>query len=168
MLYRLAIIGLKKNYPCIINALSEYSSKEIVLDIYGSGDYGYLKHTIDQNNMNNVRLHNNTLNVPKKLRESDVFIMASTHEGFGVALAEAMAIGLNAVVSNIDSFKEITENNAIFFASNNPASLKDVLSKIIQCPNDFLENKKLIYSAKKYKYSVFLESISAKYKEVCE
>ncbi|MCD4670530.1 MAG: glycosyltransferase family 4 protein [Actinomycetia bacterium] len=42
---------------------------------------------------------------------SDIFILASTHESFGIVLIEAMASGLPIIVSNIASVKNIVKNN---------------------------------------------------------
>ncbi len=48
-------------------------------------------------------------NVYDWLRKMDGFVYATKHDTFGIALVEAMAIGLSAVVSDWDVMKEICE-----------------------------------------------------------
>lgn len=56
--------------------------------------------------------------IPAFLYHLDVFALASTDEGFGQVLVEAMAAGLPIVVSRIPPFQEI--NPGLFASPNHP------------------------------------------------
>ena len=57
--------------------------------------------------------------------------MCSLVEGFGISAAEAMAIGLPLLLSDIAPLHEISQNNALFFDPYKPQSFADVVVKIM-------------------------------------
>ena len=72
------------------------------LHIYGShdgdmGNYDQLKHTIEDNKMQNVYLHPASNDVYSEYAESDFYVMSSRYESFGLVLIEAMSCGLPIV-----------------------------------------------------------------------
>ena len=157
---------IEKNYPYIINALSNFSKQDITLDIYGNGDYEYLQSIINKNKMDNVTLHHSVKDVAGKLESSNVFIMASTHEGFGISLAEAMAVGIHIIVSDIGVFREVTDNKAIYFDLTTPKSLEDVISKLVTSGEMSDNRQGLINISQRYSYNNFINSISRKYRDI--
>ncbi len=160
---------VEKNYPYIIKALSSFSKDEITLDIYGVGDYQYLQDIIDQKKASNIRLHHGIQDVVSKLRRSTIFIMASTHEGFGIALAEAMASGLNIIVSDIEVFREVTGNSAIYFNLGESKSLEIIIKKLINSDNEVTYKKKeLISVSHRYAYQNFIDSMNLTYKNILD
>lgn len=62
----------------------------------------------------------------------DLYVMPSTVEGFGLALAEAMACEKIVIASDIPPFHEIiSEREGFFFKSQDSGSLSEVLKKVI-------------------------------------
>jgi glycosyltransferase involved in cell wall biosynthesis len=61
--------------------------------------------------LQNVRLPGFVQNIPELLRGSDVYVQTSAWEGFGLAVAEAMACALPVVVSDADSLPELVTHN---------------------------------------------------------
>ena len=78
---------------------------DAVLNIVGfDNDLRYKKVIIDRIDElkleNKVVLHPGDADIPSILRSSSCFIMPSLHEGFGIALIEAQAIGLHCFASS--------------------------------------------------------------------
>jgi len=128
-----AVGNLKKdkNYEVIINAFSELDASlvhKVSLDIYGKGPLlDELKNNCLQKNIFNISLKGTVANVSAVLPKYDVFIISSTSEGFGLAVVEAMAVGLPVIVSDIPTLREVTGGYALFF---NPLSATDLSEKI--------------------------------------
>lgn len=75
------------------------------LDIYGSrdgdrGDYDLLKKIIDNGAVKNVFLHAATNDIYSKYCESDIYVMSSRFESFGLVMIEAMSCGLPVLAFN--------------------------------------------------------------------
>ncbi|MED4967017.1 glycosyltransferase [Heyndrickxia coagulans] len=60
---------------------------------------------------NNVFLLGQQENPYKYMKKSDLFVIPSLWEGFGIVILEAFALGLPVVGSNVDGISEIIENN---------------------------------------------------------
>ncbi|MFB3888914.1 MAG: glycosyltransferase family 4 protein [Candidatus Bathyarchaeia archaeon] len=69
-------------------------------------------------------------------KSADICIFPSRHEGFGIALLEAMAAGTPVVASNIAIFRDILQDgrNGTLFESENPVSLSDSICELYQSP----------------------------------
>lgn len=156
----------EKNYIYIVNALSKFSKEEIILDIYGNGDREYLQKIIRNKGMDNIRLHGNAVDVVGKLHSADVFIMASAYEGFGIALAEAMASGLNIVISDIDIFREVTQNSAIYFDLKKYKSLQRIIENAILDSKTIINKEEMVEISHKYGYNNFLKIMGNKYTSI--
>ncbi len=64
-------------------------------------------------------------------RQADVYVQASTHEGFGLALAEAMAAGCIPVVTRAGSLPEVVGDAGIYADSASPADLVRAIEQAI-------------------------------------
>jgi len=81
-----------------------------------------------------VKLKGKEKKIETILHQYDLFVMASSYEGYGLALAEAMASGLPVLISDIPVFREVAGEAAFYF------SLTDV--------SDFARQLTLIYDLK--------------------
>ena len=132
-----------KNHQTVVKAYSLLKKKYNNLDIKFIGSY---KH--------NLKLYNNIINTNpfvnkshfigevnrktliKNLKNSDIFVFASSTETFGISLLEAMAIGMPIVCSNKSSLPEILQNGGLYF---NPKSYLELSNQI----ELLIKNKKI-------------------------
>ena len=64
------------------------------------------------------------------LANDAVLVSASRDEGYGLPLAEAIALGVPAVVSNLDIFHEVAGDGALYFGANKPREFADQVLKL--------------------------------------
>lgn len=74
--------------------------------------------------------------------KAEAFVSASFMEGFGLPPLEAMAAGCIPILSDIPSFREVCEENALYFDPKNRESLITGLESIHVMKNDELERRK--------------------------
>jgi len=115
-----------KGYPYLIEAIKILKSKypDIKLLIIGEGEEkNKLETQIRGLNLEkNIFLLGRKENVSNYLNASDIFVLASLWEGFGLAIVEAMACGLPVITTNVGGIPEI---------------IKDKISGLLVNPKDF-------------------------------
>lgn len=169
-LIRLVAVGnLKeaKNYPYLLRVFKYLEN--VSLDIYGTGSVD--KELLDYISKEklNVRLCGSSGNIPGVFQNYDFFIQASSHEGFGLSVIEAMASGIPVILSDIPVFREITNGLADFFTLDNPQQAAEELSKIFDRKYPDLRTSEAFhyvrdhYSARKYR-----EKLLSIYEEVSQ
>lgn len=106
--YKIIFVGrLTKNHKrphLLLEAFAKLADKhpEWIVELWGMKDravyFKELEHIISSNNLQDrAFIMGATNEVPAKLRDADVFAFPSAFEGFGMALAEGMSVGLPAV-----------------------------------------------------------------------
>jgi glycosyltransferase involved in cell wall biosynthesis len=129
-----AVGNLKKvkNYQLLIDAFKSNHNKNVSLDIYGDG---ILKNSL-QDQITKYELPIRLMGAHEKiyniLHLYDAFVMPSLHEGFGISAAEAMAVGLPLILSDINTLQEITHKNALFFNPAQPESFQRIINSILE------------------------------------
>jgi len=63
----------------------------------------------------------------------DIFVLASTYEGFGVAALEAMAAGLPGIATRVGGLKELIDDgrDGILVPAGNPRALAEAMERLI-------------------------------------
>lgn len=69
-----------------------------------------------------------------ELANADIFALPSHGEGFCVAVAEAMAVGLPVVVSDIPIFHEVVGPSGVFINRNDPKAIANELARLSEDP----------------------------------
>ena len=98
------------------------------------------------------------------LRKSDLFVLSSDYEGFGVVIAEALSVGVNVVSTDCQSGpREILNNGELGYLSkvDNPENLAKLMNKALDNP---VNKDKLISRSKDFS----LETIGKKYQELID
>jgi len=72
-----------------------------------------------------------TTDTVSPLFATDVFVMPSLHEGFGIAALEAMAVGIPVILSDVPGLKDWKSIEGIIWASPTPDSLEMALKDTI-------------------------------------
>ncbi len=66
----------------------------------------------------------------KLLASNALLATASLDEGFGIPVAEAMAMGVPAVISDIPVFHEVGANGALYFSPHDPKDFAEQVKKL--------------------------------------
>lgn len=109
----------------------------IKLKIYGTGSQKEeLQKLATSLNLNEVvcfegRIANTE--VPKALAEMDIFCVTSRKESFGVAVVEAMAMGLPVVATNAEGFREVMEDGktGVIIDEYDAEQIADALERLV-------------------------------------
>ena len=68
---------------------------------------------------------------------SDIFVLPSVYEGFGLAIAEAMAFDLPVVATDLPSIREVVvhEKTGLLVPPRNPAALAGAILRLMESPS---------------------------------
>ncbi len=162
----------QKNYELLIKAISLMDTSTVSCDIYGSGPGGYdemLQKEIDRNKLP-IYLKGKSSNVFEYLKKYDAFIMPSWFEGFGIAVGEAMTVGLPLFLSDIKVLREVSGDNAVFFNPADETELADKMNRFIKGEYDtaLLSKKGKEITRQQYSKKKYLENLLRIYDECLE
>lgn len=125
-------LRLIKNMPYLVEAMRQLPQEKLSLHIYGEGPLRQeLESRIHAYGLKNIKLMGRRNDIHNVLPEYDVYISPSTVEGFGIAVAEAMSVGLPVIISDIPVYREIGGKHAIFLDPKNPDSLRYILASML-------------------------------------
>jgi glycosyltransferase involved in cell wall biosynthesis len=157
-----------KNYQVLIDAFKLLQSFAVTLDIYGEGTLrDPLQKQITANSLP-IKLMGSHDKVYEILPKYDAFVMSSFLEGFGISAAEAMAIGLPLLLSDIKPLKEVSRNNALFFNPYNARSFVDIVKSILSNKEDLnaLSKEGKIIAKENYTKEKYVAGLLCLYDEV--
>ena len=103
-----------KNYSYALDAMSALINHPVSLDIWGEGPLrSNLEAIIRNRGLVNVRLRGARSGLHTILPDYDVYLTTSSHEGFGIAPVEGMAVGLPVIASDIPVYREVLGSAAL-------------------------------------------------------
>ena len=137
-----------KNYNLILDAMSIINNLNIVYLQIGPDMQGSLKKQKETLGLKeNVKLIGRVDDVLPYLYASDVYIMPSSIEGFGVAAVEAMGAGLPAILSNRPALLDFkSDSTEIVFIDPNPDEIVKSMLLFKEMGNKKIQNKGRIIS----------------------
>ncbi len=97
---------------------------------------------------------------------ADIILSGSHYEGSGTAVCEAMSCGCMPIVTDIDSFRMITDNGrcGLLYEAGNAQALLDALNQIDQM--DIAEKQRA--SLKYFQTNLSFEAIASRIQEIAE
>lgn len=142
--YKVIFVGrLTKNHKrphLLVQAFTKLAAKypNWILELWGAKDratyYKELEHMISSANLSDrIFIKGATDKVPEKLREADIFAFPSAFEGFGMALAEGMSVGLPSVgYKNCPAVNELIKDGETgFLCDDSVEPLAQALDKLM-------------------------------------
>lgn len=142
----------QKDYPNLIKALAivKETFKEFKLQIIGDGEEK--DNIIDLINHYNLQDHISLLgrrnDIPELLAQSDIFVLASAYEGFGLVVAEAMATNTFVVATDCGGVKEVMGHCGILVPPENSKLLAQGMIKAL----NLSQNEIYLNNLKAYKH----------------
>jgi glycosyltransferase involved in cell wall biosynthesis len=127
-----------KGLPCLIEAWERVTTARpgATLALVGADEVGF---SVEQRILNsaaarNVRVFSGLSDkeVRAVLHEARVFVTASTEEGYGLALLEAMAVGLPCVTFDIPVFREVFPHGRYSAANFSSSGLAQALVDVLE------------------------------------
>lgn len=157
----------QKDQDTLIRAIKELP-EEYKLLLVGDGE----RRSVLENLINELNIKERVVllgvrsDVYSLLKMSDIAILSSHWEGFGLAAVEAMASGIPVLASNVEGLAQVVENGGILFEKGN---IKDLKSKILKL-NDTLYYKEIVKSgilkSQQYEIHVMVAKLLDLYTEI--
>lgn len=106
--------------------------------------------------------------IPEQFSELDVFVLASSYEGFGMVLLEAMAMGVRIVASRNSAIMEIIDgtDSGVLFETNNLSDFKGSIKRVLAQDYDLMVQAQTT-TLSKFKIGSNANKILALYKTIC-
>lgn len=124
----------QKNQQCLIKAIKDLP---VELLLIGDGDqHNYLVSLVKELNIENKVKFIKSVphsDIHKYYAESDIFAIATDHEGMCIPLVEAMASSLPVVVTDKEPLPEVIQN-AGFLVERTPEAFAEAFKKLIEYP----------------------------------
>jgi glycosyltransferase involved in cell wall biosynthesis len=166
-------LSKQKNLPLLLRAFALVNKKapDMRLNIVGSGeDEKLLIKMISKENINNVLLHGRVSD--ERLKElylkSDLFVLPSISESFGIVLIEAMAYGIPIIASDIPGIRNSLCGCGIL-VNPTPEDFADVILKL---KDDTMARQKLVEQyetvLKNYDWNLIMKRLVNVYQKVIE
>lgn len=136
----------KKGLPLLIQAWKAVGPKDWIMQVFGPDEGGHLKEVIDL--VSKHSLQDSWHFFPEQsdsgkwahLAESDLFILPSYSENFGIAVAEALASGVPTIATNTTPWSGLTDYGCGWCVAPDIDSLSVALSEATNTPSAVLRS----------------------------
>lgn len=109
--------------------------------------------------------------VPAILQNIDVFVYSTDHDTFGIAVIEAISVGIPVFANNWEVMTEITDNGklAILYKTKNEQDLLEKFMLFLQDRNKYIEKAKENSFIVRNKFSIekHLQNLKKEYDSIC-
>ena len=105
-----------KNIRTLLNILLKINNDNLFFNMIGEGpELDLAQDFVKQNDINNIKFHGNTDEIEEILCSTDIFLLPSKKESFGLSALEAMASKCALVTSNRGGLPELNIENETGF-----------------------------------------------------
>ncbi len=165
--FEYSLIAMKQIFDAAINI------KYIIIgDVIDDTYYTKLKKITSDLDIENTVIFSGYVDESTKisaLSRCSIYLAPSLHEGFGLTILEAMAMGKSIIATNVSGHKDILEHmkTAIMISTKNPNEITQSVKKLVA--NDTLANylgNNCKNQIKKFDWSAIIEKYYSSYKEV--
>jgi N-acetyl-alpha-D-glucosaminyl L-malate synthase BshA len=120
----------QKGIDVLIEAFKEVKTEDATLVIVGSGPE---RRRLEVMATDNIRFLGRRKGIKNVLEKSDLLVLPSKEEGFGLALLEAMAAGVPVVATNVGGIGEIVEDgqSGILVEKDNQKQLAEAIDRVL-------------------------------------
>tara|TARA_B100000212_G_scaffold114175_1_gene85152 strand:- start:28620 stop:29756 length:1137 start_codon:yes stop_codon:yes gene_type:complete len=161
----------RKNYATLLEAIQLYhkkhdSSLSLVIVGNDNGDLERIKQKIKELSIDD------SVTILSGIGDSELFslysaaelfVFPSLYEGFGIPILESFQNECPIITSNINVFKEITENQLLYF---DPLSSEDIVDKIWCIQNSAQKKLKIVQYGKSRASAFYYNSLAVDYNDV--
>ncbi|HEY5464523.1 MAG TPA: glycosyltransferase family 4 protein [Hanamia sp.] len=162
-------IKKQKNYIYLVKAFQYLKNYSISLDIYGIEDEDFMNLNEEINRYKlSIVFKGPSDNINEVLSNYDMYVMCSLYEGFGIAVVEAMALGLPLLLSDIPVLREVTFENALFFDINNPQSFANLIEEVLEGKYNLnkLSTEGIKIAKQNYTKEIYLKNLFTIYDDI--
>lgn len=155
--------NIQKDQPTLIRAVKNIEN--IYLFLVGDGERKeeYQNLVKELNIENKVKFLGVRNDIPKILKITDISVLSSNWEGFGLAAIESMAAGKPVIASDVDGLQQIVEGNGLIFEKGNEKDLEEKIKFLLSNKKECEKiSRKCLEKAKEYD----IQKMAEKYMEV--
>jgi len=140
----LSRIHKKKGIEILIEVFKELNPPSWNLEIIGTGEKKFVEKLKQKSGKNFINKKifflgfKNSHQKKKYFKSSDIFVLPSYSENFGIVVPEALSFGVPVLTTKSTPWKDLKENNCGWWINTGKVSLKKTLKKI------FILNQKQI------------------------
>ncbi len=131
--FRLLLVGSfrpERNHQLVIDLLKDWPEAPVQIDFYGKGPLESALQA-QAENIPQIRFCGFEAHIAPIMSSYDMLLAPSRYEGFGLAVAEAMAVGLPVLAAEIPAFREVCGDAALYFNPLSAASLHERLQAVL-------------------------------------
>jgi glycosyltransferase involved in cell wall biosynthesis len=150
-----------KDQETIIRSLNYLPGTYCILAGTGPDLAKLQKYASDLNVESRVIFPGYVQNVNDLLKSCNIYVYSSYHEGFGLAVIEAMAAGIPVIASDVDALNTLVEHdvNGLLFTRGNEKELADSIGKVTR-DQEFRQNliQNGYETSKKYSFEIMVNN----------
>ena len=143
-----------KNQECVIKAMALLPTDVHVLFAGDGEQISHCQQLAEQLNVSHrVHILGIRNDIPRLYAISDIGVVSSHWEGFGLAAVEGMAAGKPVVVSRVDGLRQIVDKDELTFDDDDEQQLAACVRKLLDNPS-YYEEMSVYCQARAQRYSI--------------